>query len=526
MKNKILSFFRLRKKSEINSVVFLTLAGKGHHEYVLMPRSFNLEEHIRTYDPYDYGFPRSENYYLYEIYSIFFLFTLIPARNNDLIQEDRLTPIETKKVRKSFKTFKYYIKYLERTNVIKVNWHYIPGEKCRAYGWADRFNNDELEYRYVETRYADDIYKYRAPEEFNYLFYWYNQNLLTINPLALLYAEKVKDYKLAHPTEWDINKLTGKTKNPEKQYDSIHYNFLKIQENRHEVHLDDKIHRFHSVLTNMQKDMRNFIKYDDTPLECIDIVNCQPYLTCLILNPEFWQENSTLPVNFYTLPQNVQQMFPPSLINRIEAFFSITNRNDFNSFIQTATEGNIYETIADIYNSRQKRGQATLDRKQAKTMMFFIFYSRNGKGHKKRSISNMKKLFETSLYPKVSELFSIIKDEYSNHNKKILEKQYARLACLLQAIESQIILKRCCKRIWDEGEHTIPIFTIHDSVATLPQHLDFVKGILTTELSQCVRHTPLFKPESWNESQLEYPDLYNSLISSSQETASTFTSLF
>ena len=75
-------------------------------------------------------------------------------------------------------------------------------------------------------------------------------------------------------------------------------------------------------------------------------------------------------------------------------------------------------------------------------------------------------------------------------------------ACLLQSVESEIILHRCCKRIWDEGGHNVPVFTIHDSIATTAENVGFVRNIMNEELTKASGVHPHFKTELWSESNL------------------------
>jgi len=104
-------------------------------------------------------------------------------------------------------------------------------------------------------------------------------------------------------------------------------------------------------------------------------------------------------------------------------------------------------------------------------------------------------------FPAVTKLFSIIKTAFRGGDKD----QHNRLACLLQSIESEIILHRCCKRIWEEGEHKIPVFTIHDSIVTTVDNLEFVKRIMEEELTRNIGLAPSLSIETWDVSNLN-PD--------------------
>lgn len=131
----------------------------------------------------------------------------------------------------------------------------------------------------------------------------------------------------------------------------------------------------------------------------------------------------------------------------------------------------MYETMAEVCQASLHK---PIDRKEAKILMFYLLFSSNQGQHDDITINQMRKIFSSELFPKVAELFKLIKHKYKHVEE---EKQHNRLACLLQSIESEIILHRCCKRIWEEGNQQIPVFTIHDSIATTTEHVEYVKEL-------------------------------------------------
>jgi len=88
---------------------------------------------------------------------------------------------------------------------------------------------------------------------------------------------------------------------------------------------------------------------------------------------------------------------------------------------------------------RNKTGKA-IDKKKAKEMVFTLFFSKND--FFDTGAAWLKRLFARQ-YPYVYGLFALAKTEFDG----IEEKQHGRLACLLQSIESEIILNKVCKRI-------------------------------------------------------------------------------
>lgn len=251
------------------------------------------------------------------------LIYLIPSWSTDNISSDGFVPLSSEKLARRFKDYKVYLDYLVETGVFYSNNHYEPNVSSRKYKYSYRYSNDEpVQYQFdkpmaYQTR--EYIRQQRLDEEMeNYLYNWYNEGKLKINyHSARSYSNKMKDLKMKRLIDWDINTKTGKKKYPVQQYHSslINMNGLNVQD--YNAHRDNEIHRLHSRLTSLQKECRNFVSYDNTELASIDISNSQPYLMCLLFNPLFWQQDSNIPLNFYSLPANIQNRFSPDLISKV-----------------------------------------------------------------------------------------------------------------------------------------------------------------------------------------------------------------
>ena len=237
-------------------------------------------------------------------------------------------------------------------------------------------------------------------------------------------------------------------------------------------------------------------------LASIDIKNSQPYLTCTLLNPMFWHINNGLSLSLYSLPEDIQKSITSvALPLKLESFFNKCSDDDFTPYKEVVANGKMYETIADVCQSHL---QKPISRNEAKTLMFYLLFSSNRGRHDDNIINQMKDIFSNELYPQVAHLLKLIKHNYAGLS---IKKQHGRLACLLQSIESEIILHRCCKRIWEEGNHQIPVFTIHDSIATTVEHVEYVQTVMREELTKAIGIQPTLSVEYWNPSQVKPTDL-------------------
>lgn len=513
-------------RKDFSRKVFIVIKEAHKGTFALLPSNLDLQAHLDKYPLTDYGFKqdgdkiRSCNkngtlgsYFDVEgLIHIIDILNKVPASNKDSISEDGFVPINSSVIRNYFKDYLPYLDYLIETGVIVSNEHYVPDKISTCYKLAPQYEDAEPKVHY----YRNDIENIDAVQQlvydrnsnrpqvnplknYPYLSYWYNQKKLTIDiSKARKYAYLLKEKKFnAGYENWDVNRSKWSPKrndycrkSPKTQYNAVRYNIeaLKIHDCRAKI--DTNVHRLNSVITNIQKDYRHFMTYDGQPLVSIDITNSQPYLMNVLFNPEFWKENSNNPLSINNLPPNIQSLITPPLPIMIGNYLKELEMNDLDEYRQKTSEGEIYEKIIDIV--QEKFGEK-LSRKQIKTMFYIVLFSNNKFFN--QPDAKLKRLFK-EIYPQVYELTTILKT-----------KNHATLAILLQAVESEIILHRCCKRIWEEGRQQVPIFTIHDSIVTTKGNEDFVKRIMTEELTRAIGVPPSLQVEEWSEKKIEHQDI-------------------
>ena len=467
-------------------------------KFAFIPDNLDLEAHLRNYPVTNYYFVEDCDGHIKTvntngtfgavfdeerlIYLIGLIYS-IPGRNKDSISEDGFVSINSAILRDFFKDYLSYLDYLLRTGIFITDSQYIVGKKSIGYKLSDTYCNSPLRtYIYIHSR-ENQSHSAVIEAGNNYLLSWYNNNLQINASIALEYAERKYREKIAGGVDtWDYNRDTHQRKNPKLQYYAIHYNIESIIQEDYKVKIDDIVHRLHSVLTNMQKDYRNFIKYDGKDLVSIDISNSQPYLLCLLLNPLFWDKSSALAVNIGKLPANVQNLFSEEDLSSLQAYvYRIRHDIKVNEYIYNASEGHIYEYMLE----RARENGEEYQRKDMKIMILMTFFSDNK--FLNQPNAKLKKLFKLS-FPKIYGLIHAIKKGRDGKKK---------LAVLLQSIESTIVLQICCKKIWEENAHQVPIFTIHDSICTTLEYENLVFNVMTTTLNDIVQVTPNLKKEYW-----------------------------
>lgn len=415
---------------------------------------------------------------------------MIPACNKDSILEDDYVPINSTLIRdKIIKDYKNYLDYLIVTNIIESNNQYIKGERSYGYRFTEQYADKELkrvsyighQFKQIESIpskiiNSDNEEVSNPLLNYDYLKYWYEQKGLIIDFESA--SKFVNDYtnkkvKDGYTTWKDKKGTKNKKIHPRTQKRAILFNLYSLADHNYNAKIDTNVHRLHTVITNMESIYRNFITYRGQRLVNIDIKNSQPYLATVLFKPEFWDNNS-LEFNYTQLPTNIQSILNNdnnSLYIMLGNYVRGLDRNEVNSYIDKVSRGQFYEYIIELVRSRLGED---INRDNAKTMMFEVFFSQNK--YLNQPMYRHKKMF-SEIHPNIYEVFRLIKSV--EHNT---------LACLLQSIESQIILHKCCKRVWEEGHSNTPIFTIHDSIVTTVDNVNLVKNIMLEELTNTIAH--------------------------------------
>lgn len=474
--------------------------------FAMIPSNFDINAHLANYPLTDYKFIIDNAGHIKSVnlngtvgavfdkdrlVYIISLVSSIPAKNKDSITEDGYVFINSTFIRNAFKDYLSYLDYLILTGVLCTDGQYIQGEKSKGYKFTERYENVPLvRYDYPAFQgeaeaipqevYSEEYGKFisNSVMDYPYLAYWYVSKELYIDEQAAVnYACAVMQDKFNRGRgAWDINRDKSRRnfvirKYPLTQYHAALHNINSIAIGDYKVSIDTNVHRLHSVITNLQKEYRRFLKYNNTPLVNVDISNSQPYLLCLLLNPLFWDKNSDIPLNISMLPQNVQEKFTEEHLEEIKTYVASLDWRDesLNNYVQKVSEGQVYEFMLNVIN---RNLNITLVRDDIKVMILTTLFSKN------RYMPKCKQYFRR-YFPLIYDLISLTK-----------KNDHKALSCLLQSIESEMILHRCCRKIWEEGQHQIPVFTIHDSICTTIDNTDFILRIMQQTLTENIGIPP------------------------------------
>lgn len=380
------------------------------------------------------------------------------------------------------------IKLLEDRGLIEVNRSYSVNKSSRGYRFTESTSTKVVSSEIHQFTHIKTLKKGRkkyVPAKF--LDKWLEDERLTYDSIK---AEKL------------VSRITAKGDTSK----AIAYNqsIARIQNRDFSIGRDQTSLRYHSPMTNLKSELRQFFKFEGKKLYQVDLTNSQPYLSQLLLLP-----------TFYTHTLSLLSIFPTSSLSTtymlVKSFLDLNNQC-FNRYIKDVNSGLFYERfieqmqikICNPTKYQEISDEATAKyfkaikgnwklcfkkrsfikkciRASTKTVMYQVLFSHNSWMNQGNPISkydaSLKYLFK-SIYPEVYEVFCSIKESQKN-----------QLAILLQRIESFLIIDRCCKKISTERP-LVPIYTIHDSIVSTKENMDYIKSIIEEEIGKQCNHAP------------------------------------
>ena len=255
--------------------------------------------------------------------------------------------------------------------------------------------------------------------------------------------------------------------------------------------VDDSGYRLHTNLTNIKKELRAFVTYNDVELVSVDYVNSQPLLSTILLNKSFWSKGTsinTINLSNITFDNKEVNLIDNIIINinsysytMIPTFNKDNDSKGIEQYISLCEDGVLYEYL------QSNLGLENSSRKDVKSSVFQILFTDNRFIGQKQA--EPKRAFR-DLFPEVYKLMSLVKRKDSKF-----------LPLLLQRIESEILLNRVSKRIEIE-QPSLPIFTIHDSLVTTSGNEFYVQSIMLEEIYKAIGLMPKTTIDYWNSNSL------------------------
>ncbi|MCJ7449520.1 MAG: hypothetical protein MUO72_17730 [Bacteroidales bacterium] len=368
-------------------------------------------------------------------------------------EDDGPAPLSMTHIKRLVPQGDMYLTGLIDLEVIHRFGQYIPGEACYQYDFAPEYksryiafplDNAKLILR-IETVW-EELRKEASKEIWGHSSQTRYLRQLTIEPEALQFIERnyITDTHKFNCAEASVTRiLNGDI-------------FYKI---------DNTSKRFHSNVTNLDKNLRPYLRVNGERLVNADIKNSQPYLSTIILtNPSkiSWLTENTA---FAMLLQNLK----------------VSPNQDVKNYISFVISGQLYEYLMTEFN---------LSRYETKRHVLRILFASNRMP--KEEINRRCRQIFIRNFPTVHRIFSKVR----GHERGDKFANFKRFSILLQRIESYLMLHVILKRIYKELPKVIAI-TIHDSVMTgiLTNDVEAVRNIMIEELTSFVGFQPKIEIE-------------------------------
>lgn len=389
-------------------------------------------------------------------FNINYLYQLISTICIHLREENNnqyLACLHSQILRKLIPNAEIYLKYLMGIGVVERQSSYKVGEHSYKYRICNKYVSEYRIIAVIDPKLINRIRDHRTHIKKRNSRKYPNQNK-HLRSMTIEYKE-AKEFINNHPYE-SINKHNYALSCIER----IHRKAIYIKVN-------DTNNRLDSNLTNLPRVLRKFVRIYNKPLWGVDISNSQPYLL------------STVVLN----PGKTKQFFPDRFpLNDLESL-SLHNKSDVIKYAKLVSSGKFYEYLLKEFATRGYRFKLLniLNkelRDQMKNKTLTILFDKNCHRSKERLIFQ-------EIFPNIAHACEIIR-----------ANQHAKLAIMLQRIESHLVLDVIMSRINREYPHIIAV-TVHDSIyVTSQEHQQIVKQIMEQELKKFTGYKPNLKIEN------------------------------
>lgn len=428
-----------------------------------IPSSVDLEGFLKKYPP-DFSFKKDHFYYIIDYLSRAMDF-------DDLDNNSGFINVNAQKLQKVNHNYKAYLNHLLRHRFILTDMKYIVGKKSIGYQINKHKYHQATPKKIPITLTVVHRHKLKEVEELNaklaYTKKHYPHLTKWFEHLEIDREGAIKEVERLFPEKTGPIRGTrkGEASDWQKRYRAVQA-IDKITNKEFYYSVDNNVGRFHSNLTNLKKEIRNYITHKGQRLVNVDIKNSQPLFSLLLLTKDFYMGNGQT-INIYNIPSilslisDTKHSTSSYTIMLVKAI-GMLDIQDFDLYFEMVNSGKFYERISELMFP-----EAIFDKQKIKTMIFTVFFSNNR--YMGQPEAQPKRKFKEH-FPQIYEIFRIIK-----------VKNHAALAQILQRIESLIMIQNVVLRISKERPE-LPIFTIHDSVVTTVGNEEYVASVIQEEV--------------------------------------------
>lgn len=364
-----------------------------------------------------------------------------------------------------------YLNGLREVGVILRSGRYVKGVKCYKYNFAPEYQSKYHSIHLRNTRLVHRIERIRA------------KRLKASEKQIAGHSDQIKNLRSLTITDGYLEFINVNYSADTHKFNLAQSAATRIMNGDVTFKIDTTAGRFHSNLTNMPRGLRKYLRINGEQLVEIDIRNCQPFLSILLL----------------TNPSKVSGMTKNPELSELLLRLKVQQTPDVKQFIDLVVSGQFYEFLTNEFIlAGITLPEDPKERRDAvKKQVLRILFAKN-KLPKNETNRKARQVF-INRFPKVHSIFSKVRG--NDRGSKI--KKYPRFAILLQRIEAYLILDVIIKRIYADLPGTIAV-TIHDSILTgeTTNRVNQILKIMSDELFNYVGYAPQIKVEYYSNSSL------------------------
>lgn len=370
--------------------------------------------------------------------------------------------------------------------------NYQPGIKSKSYrlneelflnpgeGWVVLGSNAEKRLFKFEQ---DGIMKYENFKlSYKFLLDHYQSNI-TIDNEAMNYVSTLKSFLLEKVNQFDGDK-DEMTKRVNDKIKDMKSKIRSIQKKKFRPSVSNSNHRLISVITNLNRELRYYLKINGNRLVEVDMKSSQPYVLGSILTDRFFSGDSNIDFSLIRIY--------PQLYNQLN-YISSNPTSGITSKIEKSLYNNkegfpLHFMSGDLDNCLEIQSYRNLPFKEGfYSHLNTTFFNGDLETQKVKDdimlVMNLKELEKR----KHIELILQFKIHFPNINSFIesvnsLNVFKSAVAILLQRSESYLFLLVGCKAV-NEQLPNVPFLTIHDSILIEEQYSETTKRILEESIT-------------------------------------------
>lgn len=370
--------------------------------------------------------------------------------------------------------------------------NYQPGIKSKSYRlneelflnpgerWVVLGSNAEKRLFKFEQ---DGIMKYENFKlSYKFLLDHYQSNI-TIDNEAMNYVSTLKSLLLEKVNQFDGDKdeMTKRVNDIIKEMKS---KISAIQKKKFKTSVSMNNHRLNSVITNLNRELRYYLRINGNRLIEVDMKSSQPYVLGSILTNDFFTWDTSIDYRLSSIyPQLYSQLY----------YIVSKSNTDITSLIGNSIYNNKegfpkYFMSGDLDNCPEIQSYRNLPFKEGfYSHLNMTFFNRDFGTQKVKDdimlVLNLKELEKR----KHIELIQQFKIHFPNINSFIesvnsLNVFKSAVAILLQRSESYLFLLVGCKAVYEQLID-VPFLTIHDSILIEEQYSETIKQILEESIT-------------------------------------------